>query len=618
MKSLLAGVGTLAIAGASTLGLAGAAFAGTGGGTSNPAWEPDPNSATPYGQIVFYDASGNVVTSGTNLSNLFTYAAATTPSPQNPTPKKASLFFAAPDHTQPQTALWGSTQTGGNTAWPNTTAPAPINGATFTTNPVWAAVGTGQSPADLNSALGGLTLDSTPGFANIIQVRLTSTNTSPNYWSTDIAYNTGGSAITVDGVSVAAGGWAQLFPNYTTTTTALGATPASPQNNPPGATQGQTVSLTATVSPSTAAGTVQFFDGSTSLGTSPVSGGTATGSAPTPSFGTHSYTAVFTPTGGTEVVGSSSTALSYVVNPPQTPTTTGLSGPATAAQYSSVSYAATVTPVPSPDGGNFAFTATGTGSTTGTTSLGTMAEVAGAGTLNISSLTLAPGTYNVTATFTPTSSAFATSTSPPVALTVTAPTCKGAPDPSGATCSDTQNIQVTVNPGSLTITTPYTAANPFVLPAMQLNAGATLLQSSATFPKAGDGFITVHSSLAGNPNWTVSVTDTDLSCASGSCTTPVSGQYQSINGENLGLTGGVSDAPSANFLGTVGFTAIPPANGVSPTDATGGGLKGGPHTFATSSGGGDGTVNMAGTLSLNAPTATQAGTYTGTVTFTVG
>jgi hypothetical protein len=615
MKSLLAGIGTLAIAGASTLGLAGTAFAGTGGGTSNPAWEPDPNSASPYGNIVFYDANGNVVTSGTNLSSLFTYAAATTPSPVAATTKKASLFFAAPDHTNNQLTTWATAQTGGNTTWPSTTAPAPITGPGFN-NPVW--TGSTTAPADLNSALGGLSLDSTAGYANIIQVRLTSTNTSPNYWSTDIAYNTGSSAITVDGVSVAAGGWAQLFPNYTTTTTALAANPPSPQNTTGSATAGQTVALTATVSPSTAAGTVQFFDGSTSLGTSTVTGGTATGSAPTPSFGTHSYTAVFTPTGGTEVVGSTSSALSYVVNAPATPTNTSLAGPATSAQYGSVSYTATVTPTLTPDGGQFTFTATGTGSTTGTTSLGTATEAAGTGTLHVSSLTLAPGTYNVTATFAPTSSTYSGSTSQPVALTVTAPTCPGAPDPSGATCSDQQNIQVTVDPGSLTITTPYTATNPFVLPNMQLNAGATMLQSSATFPKAGDGSITVHSSLAGNPNWTVSVTDTDLSCASGSCTTPVSGQYQSINGENLGLTNGASDAPSANFLGTVGFTAIPPANGVSPTDSAGGGLKGGPHTFATSSGGGDGTVNMTGTLSLNAPTATQAGTYTGTITFTVG
>ncbi len=45
-----------------------------------------------------------------------------------------------------------------------------------------------------------------------------------------------------------------------------------------------------------------------------------------------------------------------------------------------------------------------------------------------------------------------------------------------------QNIQVTVNPGTITITTPYTSTNPFVLPAMTLSADGTYLQSSAPFP----------------------------------------------------------------------------------------------------------------------------------------
>ena len=71
-------------------------------------------------------------------------------------------------------------------------------------------------------------------------------------------------------------------------------------------------------------------------------------------------------------------------------------------------------------------------------------------------------------------------------------------------------MQVTVNPGSLTITTPDTSSHPFVLPAMHLNDGATALVTSAQFPAATDPQIEVQSSLAGNPDWTVSVTDSAL------------------------------------------------------------------------------------------------------------
>jgi hypothetical protein len=56
---------------------------------------------------------------------------------------------------------------------------------------------------------------------------------------------------------------------------------------------GQTVTFTATVSPSSATGTVQFFDGAQSLGTLPLSGGTATFTTSSLSQGKHSITAKY-------------------------------------------------------------------------------------------------------------------------------------------------------------------------------------------------------------------------------------------------------------------------------------------------------------------------------------
>jgi hypothetical protein len=179
----------------------------------------------------------------------------------------------------------------------------------------------------------------------------------------------------------------------------------------------------------------------------------------------------------------------------------------------------------------------------------------------------------------------------------------------GSSCSDTQNIQVTVNPGTITITTPYTASNPFVLPALQLSSDGTYLQSSATFPATtlpSLSQIVVTSTLAGDPGWTLSLAATALSNGSGG-TIPASGL--GFTNEALVNTG--------TFPGTVTFTGIPALN-PSPTDGTGTGpgLSTTPQTIATTPAG-DGTAVMDGVLTLDASTATPAGTYTGTITFSV-
>ncbi len=82
--------------------------------------------------------------------------------------------------------------------------------------------------------------------------------------------------------------------NAIATSTALTVSPASP------ATQGATVVLKATITPTAAAGTVQFKDGASNLG-SPVtvSAGIASLSTTALSVATHSLTAIFTPSGST-------------------------------------------------------------------------------------------------------------------------------------------------------------------------------------------------------------------------------------------------------------------------------------------------------------------------------
>jgi hypothetical protein len=127
-----------------------------------------------------------------------------------------------------------------------------------------------------------------------------------------------GYSVAISGTTVAAGagevsssnlGAGYVFQaNPAATTTALGVTPSSPV----AAGTGET--LTATITPG-AAGTVQFMDGSTPLG-SPVM--ETTGSASTSATltsGTHSLTAVFTPADPTSFIGSTSPSVAYTVNP---------------------------------------------------------------------------------------------------------------------------------------------------------------------------------------------------------------------------------------------------------------------------------------------------------------
>ena len=107
-------------------------------------------------------------------------------------------------------------------------------------------------------------------------------------------------------------------------------------------TSGQAVTFSATVSPATATGTVQFFDGGLSLGTQAVSGGTAKLTTSTLAVGTHNITATYS--GDTNYSGSNSNTVSQTVNSSGTPDFTISASPAsqTVSRGSSTSYTANV------------------------------------------------------------------------------------------------------------------------------------------------------------------------------------------------------------------------------------------------------------------------------------
>ena len=211
LKAALAGLLAAAIAGGGLLAFSSSAFAAG----SAPAWEPDGNAAAPYGNITFFDSNGNKVTSGTgDLSSPFSYAVADTARDAGAT--KANVAFYNPQHGVLPTNWSGTQEAGPTTFSPATSLPSGTPAAIVAdaaTNPVTAA-----SAADISTWLASNTPDTTTGYANTIQVRLTDSgpgghgNAPGTYWESDIGYNTTSSPITVDGTTVPANGWAQLYP----------------------------------------------------------------------------------------------------------------------------------------------------------------------------------------------------------------------------------------------------------------------------------------------------------------------------------------------------------------------------------------------------------------------
>jgi len=150
-------------------------------------------------------------------------------------------------------------------------------------------------------------------------------------------------------------------------------------------TFGQSVTLSAAVTPSTATGTVQFLNGSTVLGTVTISGGSAAVSLSSLPVGANSITALYSGDGNDAA--SASAILSQTVNKAASSVTLASSlNPSTFGQ--SVTLSAKVTPS----------TATGTVQfLNGSTVLGTVTISGGSAALSISSLSA--GAHSITAAY---------------------------------------------------------------------------------------------------------------------------------------------------------------------------------------------------------------------------
>lgn len=572
LKSVVAGLSSLALSGAIL------AAGTTSAAAVPPPYDPDPDA---YGTIAFYDAAGNQITSGdARRSDWYKYAVASTLPPTTDPRKRAQLFGYLPV-AGVEPGNWSGQGISTNTPYPNPSAPAAIAGQN---NPTVTANGTGVPDYSLMDLANNYPQLTTGPLANTYQLRM-KTRDELGYASASVV------------IDKAAGTWTQIYPvPVTATTTVLSANKTSPQNAPASYT------LTASVSPSGAAGTVEFFDESTSLGApTAVSGGVATKALSNVPAGSHDYTAKFVPTDPAAYQASTSNTLTFVVQAPKpTPTVALSSDKATAQLGDPVTFTATVSAPNAPGTVEFFDEAA---------SLGAAGATNAGGVASLTTSALASGAHQVTAKFVPTDTgAYNGSTSPAVTVSVVSGACAQT----GSQCTDPQGFVVTVPVGSLVIDSPYTAANPFDLGTMKLNADSTMLSTGAVaFGSGTDGKgVTITDQRSGDLPWTANLQSSPF----------VSGP-NAINPRNLGFTQVAPQYVSGNALNgatkPVVTTDNPASNpAVGPSDSTTLTGLGTSKTFASAVRGA-GSVFVTGNFTLNAPTSTPAGTYTGTVTFTI-
>jgi len=303
----------------------------------------------------------------------------------------------------------------------------------------------------------------------------------------------------------------------------------------------QTVTFTATVQPpagTTAAGTVTFMDGATSLGSATLSSNSAQLAVSALTVGTHAVTAIYA--GAANLSGSTSTVLSQVVNGAST--TTAVSSSTNPSIFGQgITLSATI---------QTAFGGNATGTITlldGTTSLGTATVTSNAAQLSLSSLL--EGSHSITAKYSGDAN-FSGSTSTTLTQTVN----------QGSTAT---SIASSLNPSVFGQLVVFTAA-------VQPPAG-TAASGSVTFL---DGAISLGTAVVANNSAQLAVSGLGLGThsvtASYGGNANLSGSASSVLTQTVGqaatATGISSSANPATFGQAVTFTAtVQPVAGGVPT-----------------------------------------------------
>jgi len=604
LKSAIAGATALALAGAG-LAFAAEASAYTGSGPGGaPSWVAGDTSRK--GAVLFYDAAGNQLTGGTNIQAIAGYVGTSGTAPRAGA-NKATAYIAAPDPANATPSTWGTNGMTSNFTF----TPTPAGTPTFSPNAPGAFVKLTTAGATVEDLASGLVLytGANTDYLSVLEVRVQDSGTGVaadggKYWATDIEYNPSTATAAYDGL--APGAWRVVWPQVVggTTTTTVSTTPAG------SADTATPVTLTATVAPAAAAGTVQFKVDGVNVGgpITVVSGAASFNAGLLGASASHAIRADFTPVNPANTVGFAGSfgTATLAVTQVTAGTATAVSGPTTATVGTSATYTASVTAgggqVPAGHG-SVQFTVNGT-------NVGSPVPYAG-GPVSFAYQPTAAGSVQVSAAFTG-DAAFGSSTGNVITVTVSAPAY--TPDP--------QNVTVVVPQGTLVISTPYTVANPLSLGTMVLDAAGSQYSASALFgdpsavatadpgqitgtenppalvAKKSNG-VTITDTRANGPGWTASVTANDFSDGSG----------HTISGDNLTFTQITPKYLPGNAI----------QSGVAvPAGATVTGFKSATKTFASlATVPSTGTVAITANLGLVAPTSTVAGTYTATITFSI-
>ena len=379
-------------------------------------------------------------------------------------------------------------------------------------------------------------------------------------------------------VTAGSGDW-----TYTPVEVAKTATTTAVTLPSPAPAENAAFSLSATVAPAAATGTVEFFDGATSLGTAALSVGTATlNVAAGLAGGTHSITAAY----AGDAAYAASTSAPAVLSIAGTPVATTLAVTAVSASGNAndaVVYTATVSP--SAATGSVTFSAVKAGGSPVT--LGTVPVSSGVASLTASGLPA--GDWTVTGAFTGTGLYQPSTATAALSLAQLA----NAAEP------DEQTVKVAVPAGSLTITTPWTATNPLDLGTLVLDQATSTfeLDTPVTFASGTDiaQAIKIENTRPDTPHFTAQVASTDFASAGGS-----------FGAGTASLINLVAHQVTGNAL---------QATDVVATDVAA--LANTAQTFATYSADNLGTAWLSGDLDIHGvPTSTPSGVYTATVTFT--
>jgi hypothetical protein len=284
-SSLVAGVATTAAHGATSPRPATAAAA-----TTAPPWEPDPNSV---GGLMFFDSSGKRVFGGKLTDQpIAAYVEGTATIRAGDT--KATLSGFLPQRGVAPGA-WSGEALGASTTYPISSAPAPLKAATL---PVETGGPTDESIGILEEDFPNSDT-STDGYANRYQLRLQTSGPglgeTIQYDSADIEVNS------------SAGTWAVVYTKAPATATSLAVSPSGTAHH------GAKVTLTATVKPHAATGTVQFRDGTKLLKAVALSAGKATYATTGLAVGAHKLSARFVPSSAKLWAASKSKTITLTV-----------------------------------------------------------------------------------------------------------------------------------------------------------------------------------------------------------------------------------------------------------------------------------------------------------------